>query len=306
MFNPVLPTVQEDPLELKLNVIQFTEQNELVYAQVMMSIRDLDSPNLSRSTSTEILPTDFEILRPNNRSIATQTRDTIVISDDEEDAQDASTTGPNSSIQAGFIISDNTGQVKLLSKPSEQRPLFMLNFKPIAASTTEEPRGPSRKGKSAYGKGKSSSGKAPQEPLREVHLPNNKENDDPQDEDTEIVEDTQYNIPDNLQTVRTTSAKNTLTCKKNDNQAPLPSTSATKTTKTRPKRKRSGDKPTTSGKPKRRKIKKVIIIDQRIQTRMDRYIHTRSRLMRIQRSTSRSSIVTNYSNYSNIRIVGTK
>ena len=30
MFDPVLPTVQEDPLELKLNVIQFTEQNELV------------------------------------------------------------------------------------------------------------------------------------------------------------------------------------------------------------------------------------------------------------------------------------
>ena len=87
----------------------------------MMSIRDLDSPNLSRSTSTEILPTDFEILRPNNRSIATQTRDTIVISDDEEDAQDASTTGPNSSIQAGIIISDNTGQVKLLSKPSDRK-----------------------------------------------------------------------------------------------------------------------------------------------------------------------------------------
>ena len=285
LFDPVLPTIQENPLELKLNVIQFTEPNELAYEQAMLSVKDLDSPNLSRSTSTEILPTDFEIFRSDNKSIATQTGDTIVISDEEEEGQNTSIADQNSSIQAGFMISDNTGRVQLLSKPSDQRPLFMTNFEPIAASTAEEPKGPSLKGKSASGRGKSSSSAAPREPLRVVHLPCNKENNDPQDESMDTIDDVQH-ITD-LQIDRTPSANNTDEGRNKDSRMPLPSPSTSRTTKTRPKRKRSGEKPTTLAKPKRKKITKVIIIDQRVQTRMDRYLHTRGRLMRIQRSNSR-------------------
>ena len=272
IHKPVLPQVDDTPVGIEINIIEFTREDELVYEQVMSR---LSTPELSRSNQDDVLPTDYEVYRPpfmaapnipilsDNEvyrppfmalpDIQPNTSDrTIDISDEEIVEHNTE----DSSFQAGLIVSGQTGRVQLITHQSDPRPIPMLSFTPNATSTEDEPRGPTAKGKSRDGRGKSSSN-VQREPLRQVNLPPNLSVDTPNLANSPVtvnVQVGQADITDNspgrdlvgITPIRSTSKENV------------------RTPPTR-KRKRTVGKSPTGSVPKRRPKKKKNVIMTGIQ-----------------------------------------
>ena len=161
ILKPFPPHDDDEHYELEINLIDFSSNEELMFGEDMS---ETSSPSMSRSTSKEILPTDFTVYRDNSmRSIAIQTEPesnnnaTILIESSQEECPTTSTREEeDSSLLGAILVAENTGQVSLVARPSNPLPTPLFSFQPLATSTEEVPGGPSKKGKSKTGRGKSS------------------------------------------------------------------------------------------------------------------------------------------------------
>lgn len=155
------PHDNDEHYELEINLIDFSFHEELIFGE---ELQESSSPSISRSGSSDILPTDFTVYRDTStRSIAVQTEpernnnSTILIESSQEEIPSTSTReDQDSSLLGAILVSEDTGQVSRVARPSNPLPTPLFSFQPLATSTEEVPGGPSKKGKSATGRGKSS------------------------------------------------------------------------------------------------------------------------------------------------------
>ena len=290
----VLPTVEDIPVELEVNLVEFTCVNELRYEKTLNMVTAASSV---RSITKDALTTNFLAQRSKDYTpsyMVPETYDSTVElsgSDDEGNTnraahgsasrndQGTANDGTGSTFRAGMIVSELTGQVSLLTHQSIPIPFPTPSFLPNATSTEDEPRGPTSKGKSRDGTGKKSGHPAPRVALTRVDLPNNQVEEDLHLSDSPIVPSIQAGDSEMLDIFSPGRDLIPIEMAGPTNKENIP----VKKTK---KRRRSIGKSTTMKRPRKNPRKKIILTPGQRNT-IDSYYGRRARYVWYKRSLNR-------------------
>ena len=286
IMRQILPMVDEVPIHIKLNVIAFTGPLELPIVptpQPTQSNSHLDNPITKQTTAP------FAIYQ--DPPVTTSQHNEDNSHDNKQDDQQST----GDSIQAGIIASQATGQLNVVANPGDNVPIPMDNFTPLATSTEDDKPGPTAKGKSANGKGKSSN-KTQQ--TENSPAPPGLSNRQTSDRAGQLPLPPSFNdTPQNFQGPQPP-----------DNQ--MPSTSSNPPNSPNSKQPSKKRRHSSNATPKKRRKttkghQKVVVLDPRtinkrsLQTSLDKYFTRRSRILRIKRSLSRKSSKTQSASRSN-------